>query len=227
MYEQKKCSLKGDLKSTCFFLPQIDIHRVSAARGQQSEAYGLSARMQWQASKLRSPMKLLELCGEARTHRTSEPKVSVCNLKNIRRESWAVSIPGSLKNCSRFSANIVQVADNDFRFKRSVCSCSSHDSRCFIGLRTFDACHCSLAETPYASLCGPRAADTRWMSICGKEKHVLHQNSFGKALISNHLLDNILSVHTQNYKALLQLLYLVNCIDEGVWLRCFCQHPLF
>ena len=28
------------------------------------------------------------------------------------------------------------------------------------------------------------------------------------------------SVHTQNYKALLQLLYLVNCIDEGVWLRC-------
>ena len=84
MYEQKKCSLKGDLKSTCFFLPQIDIHRVSAARGQQSEAYGLSARMQWQASKLRSPMKLLELCGEARTHRTSEPKVSVCNLKNAK-----------------------------------------------------------------------------------------------------------------------------------------------
>ena len=65
------------------------------------------------------------------------------------------------------------------------------------------------------------------MSICGKEKHVLHQNYFGKALISNHLLENILSVHTQNYKALLQLLYLVRCIDEGVWLRCFRQHPLF
>lgn len=29
-------------------------------------------------------MKLLELCGEARTHRTSEPKVSVCNLKNAK-----------------------------------------------------------------------------------------------------------------------------------------------
>lgn len=70
--------------STCFSLPQIDIHRVSAARGQQSEAYGFSARLQWQASKVRSPMKLLELCGEARTHRTSEPKVSVCNLKNAK-----------------------------------------------------------------------------------------------------------------------------------------------
>ena len=38
---------------------------------------------------------------------------------------------------------------------------SPHNSRSFIGLRTFDACHCSLAEKPYASLCWPRAADTR------------------------------------------------------------------
>ena len=46
--------------STCFSLPQIDIHRASAARGPQSEAYGVSARLQWQASKVRSPMKHLE-----------------------------------------------------------------------------------------------------------------------------------------------------------------------
>ena len=47
------------------------------------------------------------------------------------------------------------------------------------------------------------------------------KNSFGRVQISNSLLD-LISVEARSYIA---LLWLVRCIGEGVWLRCFRQHP--
>ena len=94
MYEQKGCSLKGDLKSgLCqnnFDAAHVSLcHKLTFTECQQHVANKVRhTAFQLDCSgrhrKCEAQWRVVELCGEARTHRTSEPKVSVCNLKNAK-----------------------------------------------------------------------------------------------------------------------------------------------